>query len=34
MKGMVSVLYGAEASVQIEASLPMGDSVCVTAVQA
>jgi len=34
MKGMVSVLYGAGARVEIEASLPMGDSVCVTAVQA
>jgi len=34
MKGMVSVLYGAEARVEIEASLPMGDSVCVTAIQA
>lgn len=33
MKGMVSELYGADADLALESSLPMGDSVCVTAVQ-
>jgi predicted ArsR family transcriptional regulator len=33
VKGMVSELYGTDADLALEASLPMGDSVCVTAVQ-
>jgi predicted ArsR family transcriptional regulator len=34
MKGMVSELYGDGASLALEASLPMGDDVCITAVEA
>jgi predicted ArsR family transcriptional regulator len=34
MKGMVAELYGSEATLAVEASKPMGDDVCVTAVEA
>jgi hypothetical protein len=34
MKGMMAELYGADATLAIEASLPMGDAVCVTALEA
>ena len=34
MKGMVAELYGAEATLEVEASKPMGDDVCVTALEA
>jgi predicted ArsR family transcriptional regulator len=34
MKGMVAELYGADATVAMESSLPMGDAVCVTALEA
>ena len=34
MKGMVSELYGGDATVIGESSLPMGDDVCVTALEA
>ena len=34
VKGMVAELYGAEPSFELESSLPMGDDVCVTAVEA
>lgn len=34
MKGMVSELYGGDATVTGESSLPMGDDVCVTALEA
>ncbi len=34
MKGMVAELYGADATLAVESSKPMGDDVCVTAVEA
>ena len=34
MKGMVAELYGADATLALESSLPMGDDVCVTALEA
>ena len=34
MKGMVAELYGADATLAVESSLPMGDDVCVTALEA
>lgn len=34
MKGMVAELYGADATVAVESSKPMGDDVCVTALEA
>jgi predicted ArsR family transcriptional regulator len=34
MKGMVAELYGADATLALESSLPMGDAVCVTALEA
>ena len=34
MKGMIVELYGADATVAMESSLPMGDTVCVTALEA
>ena len=34
MKGMVAALYGSEATLATESSIPMGDSICVTAVEA
>ena len=34
MKGMLAELYGADATVAVESSLPMGDDVCVTALEA
>jgi predicted ArsR family transcriptional regulator len=34
MKGMMTELYGAGATLAIESSLPMGDDVCVTALEA
>jgi len=33
MKGMVAELYGADATLAVESSLPMGDAVCVTALE-
>ena len=34
MKGMVAALYGSEATLATESSIPMGDTICVTAVEA
>jgi predicted ArsR family transcriptional regulator len=34
MKGMMVELYGGDATVAVESSLPMGDDVCVTALEA
>jgi predicted ArsR family transcriptional regulator len=34
MKGMVAELYGADATLAVESSKPMGDDVCVTALEA
>jgi predicted ArsR family transcriptional regulator len=34
MKGMVAELYGADATLELESSKPMGDDVCVTALEA
>jgi predicted ArsR family transcriptional regulator len=34
MKGMMAQLYGADATLALESSLPMGDAVCVTALEA
>lgn len=34
MKGMVAELYGADATLALESSLPMGDDICVTALEA
>jgi hypothetical protein len=34
MKGMMVELYGADATLAVESSLPMGDDVCVTALEA
>ena len=34
MKGMVMALYGSEATLATESSKPMGDTICVTAVEA
>ena len=34
MKGMITELYGSDATLAIESSLPMGDDVCVTALEA
>ena len=33
-EGMLAALYGADATLAIESSLPMGDDVCVTALEA
>jgi predicted ArsR family transcriptional regulator len=34
MKGMVAELYGADATLAVESSKPMGDDICVTALEA
>ena len=34
MKGMITELYGSDATLAVESSLPMGDDVCVTALEA
>jgi predicted ArsR family transcriptional regulator len=34
MKGMMAELYGSDATLAVESSLPMGDDVCVTALEA
>ena len=34
MKGMLGALYGDDATGRLESSLPIGDDVCVTAVEA
>ena len=34
VKGMLGALYGDGASLELESSLPMGDEVCITAIEA
>ena len=34
VKGMLGELYGDDATLDLESSLPMGDDVCVTAIEA